>query len=353
MLDKEFWKDRKVLITGHTGFKGSWLTIWLLSMGAKVCGYSLEKYENDKLYNSIGISEEINDIRGDILDLEKLNLTFKSFEPEIVFHMAAQPLVRQSYKDPVNTFKTNIIGTVNILETLRTSESVKAAVIITSDKVYENKEWLYGYRETDRLGGKDPYSASKGATEIVVNSYIESFFKESKINIATARAGNVIGGGDYSKDRLIPDCISSLQNKKTIQIRNPSSVRPWQHVLDPLHGYLLLAQKLYVDDSFTGAWNFAPKRSSIVTVKELVKQFTSIWGEGTYNITTTNDNYKETTFLNLDYTKSKFNLGWSPKLEFNDALTLTVNWYKNESNGNSYNLCLNQIDYFTRKINNF
>ena len=269
MKNNNFWKNKKVFLTGHTGFKGSWLAIWLNSLGAKIKGYSLEPPNNSfNLYSEAKVDNFVNSEINDICNYELLCASILKFSPDIIFHMAAQPLVRLSYEDPLKTFETNIMGTANILNAASKSNSVKAIVNITTDKCYENNEWYWGYKETDPMGGKDPYSSSKGCSELVTTAYRESFFRDRNIGIATARAGNVIGGGDWAKDRLIPDILKSFQNKKEVIIRNPNSIRPWQHVLEPIFGYLLLAENLFnKPKSFSDAFNFGPNHESNATVK--------------------------------------------------------------------------------------
>lgn len=343
-----FWNGKKVLITGHTGFKGTWLTVWLNKLGANVIGYSLEDYENDTLFNDCHLSEKIIDERGSITDLERLREVFTKHQPEFVFHLAAQALVRPSYEKPRETFEANVMGTVNVLECIRES-NVKGAVIITTDKVYKNKEWLWGYREDDELGGRDPYSGSKSCAEIAVDAYRKSFFKEQGKLVATARAGNVIGGGDWSRDRLIPDCVRFLKNNQDIEIRSPRSTRPWQHVLEPLEGYILLGKKLLQREPVDSAWNFGPKPDLILPVGVIVNQFLKEWGSGTMrDISNTQSTAPhEAKLLSLDISKSIFQLNWNPKLNIEETIRLTASWYK--SNEDPYVLCLKQIDEYERK----
>ena len=343
-----FWNGKKVLITGHTGFKGTWLTIWLKKLGANVIGYSLENYDNDKMFNDCNLSEKITDERGDIRDFQKLKEVFEKHQPEIVFHLAAQALVRPSYEMPRETFESNLMGTVNILECIRQSNT-KGAVIITTDKVYKNKEWLWGYREDDELGGRDPYSGSKSCAEIAVDAYRQSFFKDQNKLVATARAGNVIGGGDWSKDRLIPDCIRFLKNNQDIEIRSPLSTRPWQHVLEPLEGYILLGKKLLQEGQVDSAWNFGPKSELIQPVGVIVNQFLREWGSGVMRDISNSKSSAphEAKLLSLDISKSIFKLRWKPKLNIQETIGLTASWYK--SNEDPYQLCLKQIEYYERK----
>lgn len=345
----DFYKGKKILITGHTGFKGSWLTIWLEKLGAKVIGFSLEKYPNDKLFNESCMSSKIIDIRGDVQDFSKMKSVFDEYKPDIVFHLAAQPLVRKSYDEPRETLSTNILGTANVLECIRLSDSVKAAVIITSDKCYKNKEWIYGYREDDELGGHDPYSCSKGCAELLVSSYNDSYFKKQEKKVASARAGNVVGGGDWSEDRLIPDCVKAILSKEDIEIRSPNSTRPWQHVLEPLNGYLILAKKIWEDERYVGAWNFGPAIESIKNVSKVADMLIKKWGEGKWVDISDATQKHETKSLSLDTSKAHFILKWQPKLSIDETLDLVVEWYKNYNKTNSYDLCKKQIEAYEKK----
>lgn len=332
---KKFYKGKRIIITGHTGFKGAWLSQILTNFGAKVSGYALKSDTQPSLFRILKLEKEIKHCIGDIRDYKKLKKVFVSNKPEIVLHLAAQPLVRDSYDDPLYTFETNIISTANVLQAVKETNKTKAAVMITTDKVYENKEWVYSYREIDRLGGYDPYSSSKAAAEIVIDSYIKSFFNPKLYNIkhqtlvASARAGNVIGGGDWQKDRLVPDIIRAIfeKNEKVI-IRSPEAVRPWQHVLEPLSGYLLLAKQLYLGKKeFSGPWNFGPEDESFITVKELIEKIIKIAGRGSYSIKKELDKH-EAGLLKLDNNKAKSILGWQPVFDIDEALKLTVVWYK-------------------------
>ncbi len=342
-----FWKGKKVLITGHTGFKGCWLTLWLTKLGAKVIGFSLKDYPNTELFQLTKIGAEIIDERGDVRDKKRVLEVFEKHPPEIVFHLAAQPIVRLSYDFPTETFDTNIMGTVNVLDAIKHSKSIKAAVMITSDKCYENKEWVHGYREDDKMGGHDPYSASKGCMELVVASYRRSFLKEQKKKIATARAGNVIGGGDYAKDRIIPDCVKAINNGITIEIRSPLSIRPWQHVLEPLSGYMLLAQKLFSEE-VDEAWNFGPRAGSVVNVKEMVELFLKYWGNGAWKDVSGGVHPHEAKLLALDISKATHKLKWAPKLNFDDTIRLTVDWYKNFKEVGAKELAIKQIEEYEK-----
>ncbi len=347
-----YFAGKRVLVTGHTGFKGSWLTMMLNILGSKVIGYSLDPKNLYDNFNVLNLGNSIIDVRGDIRDYGKLKSIIDQYKPEIIFHLAAQPLVRLSYEIPRDTFEVNLMGVVNILEAFRNSEESKTLVMITSDKVYENKEWVWSYRENDQLGGYDPYSASKGASEIVCSAYQRSFFnpdsyeKHGKI-IATVRAGNVIGGGDWSRDRLIPDVIKSIEGNIPINIRNPGSIRPWQHVLDPLHGYLLLASKLHFKPKiFSGPWNFGPNKPQNTTVKELVNLIIDYYGKGELKINKQNMSVHESRFLSLDNSKATAYLGWTPKLTIEDAASFTVQWYKSYKTNHISNITKKQIETF-------
>ncbi len=350
MVMFDFFKGKRVLITGDTGFKGSWLALWLSTLGAEVYGYSLPPENDNDHYNLIKLEKTINHIDGNLLDLDWLCKQVNDIQPEIVFHLAAQALVRFSYEEPKLTFDTNVSGSVNVLESIRKSKSVKSLIYVTSDKCYKNLEWIWGYRENDELGGHDPYSASKAAAEIVFSSYFDSFFKHnSNIGVASVRAGNVIGGGDWANDRIIPDCIRSLRNDKEIVIRNPEATRPWQHVLDPLSGYLLLAQKLYYNSrDYSGSWNFGPSVNSIKTVKELTDNVIAIFGKGVC-VVGQKDNIKhEAGLLHLNCDKANHQLGWRPTWNFESTITNTVVWYKNFLNDgiDPKILSLNNINEF-------
>lgn len=346
---KSIYKGKTVLVTGHTGFKGSWLSIWLRELGAQVIGYSLDPGTSEDNFVVTGLKEKMVDIRGDIRDIGKLREVFERYQPEFVFHLAAQPLVRLSYEYPRETYETNVMGTVNILELIRQAASVKVAVVVTSDKCYQNKEQMWGYRETDPLGGYDPYSSSKACVEILVASFRKSFFnpcyfdKHGK-SLASVRAGNVMGGGDWSADRIIPDCIRSIKGKREIELRSPHAVRPWQHVLEPLYGYLLLGAKMSEDGlSYSDAWNFGPDDCGAISVEELVAGVIAEWGEGSWRDVSCSKNLYETSRLCLDCTKVKILLGWKPRLSIKNALVLTVYWYKNYLKEDCYEICSNQI----------
>ncbi len=328
-IDKEFWKNKKVFITGHTGFKGSWLCVWLNKLGASVSGYALAPPTTPSLYDTANVSSCVNSFIGDIRDLKQLSSVLQEVEPDIVIHMAAQSLVRESYSDPIGTYTTNVIGVANLLEAVRCISSVKCVLNITSDKCYENKEWLWGYRENDILGGHDPYSSSKACAELISNAYRQSFFHESEIALATARAGNVIGGGDWAKDRIIPDAISSFIENKPLHVRNQNAIRPWQHVLEPLSGYLLLCEKMVKQPvNFTGAWNFGPNDRDAQPVSSLVDILTERWGNGAQWYSNKEDSLHEAHYLKLDCSKVKSLLNWKPVWSLERSVDETVNWYK-------------------------
>ena len=327
------YHHRKVLITGHTGFKGSWLSLWLLRMGAEITGYSLQPPTEPNHFNLLNL--DIVSIIGDVRDTEKLKQVFTERQPEIVFHLAAQPIVRLSYMDPVATFTSNVIGTINVLEAAREIGTVRAIVNVTSDKCYENREWLKGYKETDPLGGYDPYSASKGCSELLTGCWRNSFFNLKNYGgahhtlLASARAGNVIGGGDWAVDRLIPDVIRAVSRNETVKIRNPNAIRPWQHVLEPLSGYLLLGQKLLEGrKEFAEAWNFGPSGDGSVTVGEMVDQIKEAWPKINYEINKTPDQLHEASMLRLDCSKALTKLQWTPVWEGAVAVEKTVQWYR-------------------------
>lgn len=358
MLNKNFnnaFYGKKILITGHTGFKGSWLSLWLNQLGATVIGYSLDPKNKNDNFNIIDLQNNVIDIRGDIRDFDKLNKVFTDYKPEIVFHLAAQPLVKYSYEKPKETYEVNIVGTMNILEAIRLHESTKIGIMVTSDKCYENKEWPWGYRENDPMGGHDIYSSSKGCCELLISSYRNSYFAEEKFSehkkiIASVRAGNVIGGGDWSIDRIIPDCIRALESNKKIIIRNPSAIRPWQHVLEPLSGYLLLTEKIINNGIlFSGAWNFGPSLNNIVPVEKLVTGIIDIFGRGDWTAENLGQvNFHEANLLNLDISKAKFTLNWQPKWSLQQTLENTIEWYKNYTSSSTemINLCVSQIEQY-------
>jgi len=338
-LNKNFWKNKKVLVTGHTGFKGSWLTYWLLKMGARIKGISLPPATDPSMYNLVFTEHDLESVFGDIRDLDFLKKAIKKFEPDIIIHMAALTIVRESYENPIETLQTNVMGTANILETVKTLKNVRAVLCITSDKCYENREWHWKYREDDPMGGWDPYSASKGCAELVVSSYRRSFFPREKYNshgvaIATARAGNVIGGGDWSRDRLIPDCIRAFSKQEEVIIRNPDAIRPWQYILDLLHGYLLLVENLYTEGTiYDGPWNFGPNDEDEKSVKSILDYLTSHWGNNVSWRLDDNHNPHEALYLKLDSSKSRFELKWTPRLGLEEVLDSVIEWYQAHYNG--------------------
>jgi CDP-glucose 4,6-dehydratase len=326
------YQGKKVLVTGHTGFKGAWTTAWLLKLGAKVIGISIDIPTHPSLFEELNLAEKITDYREDVRDLEVIKKIILTEKPDFLFHLAAQPIVSLSYSDPVNTFSTNVIGTVNVLESLRHLENKCAAIIITSDKCYDNVEWVWGYKETDSVGGKDIYSGSKGAAELAFKSYYHSFFKNHLfVKIASARAGNVIGGGDWAKDRIVPDCMNAWYLDKSVEIRSPESTRPWQHVLEPISGYLNLGQKIAEDDSFNGeSFNFGPKSEHSHTVKNLLNDLSVHWNitdsSKAYAITD-NVKFHEAGLLKLNCDKALFFLKWTPSLEYHELIRFTSLWY--------------------------
>lgn len=317
----EFYKGKRVLVTGHTGFKGTWLTRILVNAGAIVCGYSRCSEKNPSLFDMAGVEDKIMHIKGDVRDLEHLKKVFEEFQPEIVLHLAAQPIVRDSYKDPVYTYETNVMGTVNIMECVRLTPSVKSVLNVTTDKVYENQEWCWGYRENEPLDGYDPYSNSKSCSELVTHSYKNSFFNDKDVAVSTARAGNVIGGGDFANDRIIPDCVRAMENGKVIGVRNPYSTRPYQHVLEPLAVYLTIAAKQYEDKKYQGYYNVGPDDCDCVTTGDLVDLFCKYWGEDAKweNQAEANAPH-EANFLKLDCSKVKSTFGWQPRWHIDECM---------------------------------
>lgn len=351
------YKNKTVLVTGHTGFKGSWLSIWLLELGAKVVGYGLEPRASKDNFILAQLQDKLIDIRGDIRDYKSLNYVFKKYKPDYVFHLAAQPIVIQSYEQPIYTYEVNVMGTINVLECMRNTESVKAGIFITTDKCYENKEQIWGYKETDSLGGYDPYSSSKAACEIAISSWKQSFMNSNQYAkhgkaIASVRAGNVIGGGDWADNRIIPDCIKAIESKKAISIRNPHAIRPWQYVLEPLSGYLLLGQKIAENPiKYSGAWNFGPNLDSVVTVWQIATEIVKQYGYGELKDVSTEEGVHEAQLLNLDISKARFQLGWAPRLEIETAVKYTVEWYKKYMHEDIYSLCVKQINrYMSRDV---
>ncbi len=348
MVNKNFWRGRRVFVTGHTGFKGSWLCLWLHNMGAIVGGYALSPPTKPSLFIESNLSQRMSSEEGEICDMAHLYKTINNFQPEIIFHMAAQSLVRPSYESPLETYNTNIMGTVSLLEVVRRLGNIKAVVNITSDKCYENKEWPWGYRESEPMGGFDPYSCSKGCAELITASYQRSFFNSGNCALASARAGNVIGGGDWALDRLVPDILKAFSKREIVNIRYPGALRPWQHVLEPLSGYLMLAEQLYnKGEAFAEGWNFGPKEDSVRSVKWIVEYLSSQWGEAASWQHSEVIQPHEANFLKLDCSKAKAKLGWQPLWDIEHTLNRTVRWYKAWMQGFS------MYDYTIKEINDY
>jgi CDP-glucose 4,6-dehydratase len=358
----QFWKSKRVFLTGHTGFKGSWLALWLQHLGADVTGYALDSPTEPSLFHKADVAACMHSVIGNVRDAAILTSVMQSAQPEIVFHLAAQPLVRHSYADPVGTYETNVLGTIHLLEAVRKTPSVRGVVVITTDKCYENKEWIWPYRETDPLGGYDPYSSSKACAEIVTGSWRDSFFNpaqyaEHKVAVASARAGNVIGGGDWASDRLIADIVRAFSSGKALEIRNPAATRPWQHVLEPLRGYLILAEKLHTGGvRYASAWNFGPHATDAQPVEWIVRYLSAKWGSGTQWTLDAHEHVygaqvlHEAQMLKLDWSKAHAALGWQPVLALPEALDYTLDWYQRESAGaRARELCLEQIVSYSEK----
>ena len=352
-MNPAFWQGKRVLLTGHTGFKGSWLSLWLQSIGAQVTGYALAPPTNPSLFDIAEVEQGMTSIIGDIRDLAKLQAVFAEHQPEIVIHMAAQPLVRYSYQNPVETYSTNVMGTVHLLEAVRNTPGVKAVVNITTDKCYENREWVWGYRENEPMGGFDPYSNSKGCAELVSAAYRSSFFNADSyaqhgVAAATVRAGNVIGGGDWAKDRLIPDILAAFEQGRQVDIRNPNAIRPWQHVMEPLRGYLTLAEQLFDNGpSFGEGWNFGPNDEDAKPVGWIVEQMAALWGADAQWQVDTGVHPHEAHYLKLDISKARSRLDWYPTLRLKDALTLIIDWSKQRVAGaNMRQLTLSQLQAY-------
>jgi CDP-glucose 4,6-dehydratase len=350
-FDKNFWTGKKVFLTGHTGFKGGWLSIWLDYLGAVVTGYSLDPITKPSIFEVAKVADSMASKIADIRNLEDLRLAICNAKPEIIFHLAAQPLVRHSYEFPIETYSTNVMGTANLLEVARTCNSVRSILAVTTDKVYKNQEWIWPYRENDQLGGHDPYSNSKACSELVIQSYTDSYFK--KIAISSARAGNVIGGGDWSDDRLLPDLMRAFIFSQQLNIRNPDSIRPWQHVMEPLWGYLKLAQAGYeFGPSFSGAWNFGPAEAQLFSVKEVAELAVNLWGKKTEMVFGKKDIIKhEAKKLRLDSSKASLELGWQSILSAEDSIRLTVEWVKRFQSGeDAKKIVLSQIEAYQALI---
>jgi CDP-glucose 4,6-dehydratase len=359
-INPNFWRGKRVLITGHTGFKGSWISLWLQTLEADIIGYAHTPPTNPSLFEVANIGQGMSSIVGDIRDLTHLHKVFAEHQPEIVIHMAAQPLVRYSYLNPVETYATNVMGTVNLLEAVRETKSVRAVVNVTSDKCYENLEQERGYHESEAMGGHDPYSSSKGCSEIVTAAYRNSYFHPEKyqehgVAIASGRAGNVIGGGDWAKDRLVPDIIKSFEDGESVNIRYPFAIRPWQHVLEPLRGYLMLAENLYINGvEFAQAWNFGPNNDDTKPVSHIVDAMTKIWGEDAKWALDENSHPHEANYLKLDISKAKLELDWQPVMRLNDTLKLIVEWSKYfKTGGNMRDFTINQIKDYQNNLTNY
>ena len=358
LLNNQIFYDKKVLITGNTGFKGSWLSIWLNLLGAKIYGLSLAPPTNPSLFEEAKLTKIVENNLIDITDSNKVSKFISKVEPDFIFHLAAQPIVNYSYLNPIETWKTNVIGTVNVLDALRLIKKECIGVIITSDKCYENQEWEWGYRETDKLGGSDPYSASKGSAELAFRSFYKSFFSKpslSKVRIASARAGNVIGGGDWAENRLVPDCIKAWAKKLLVEIKSPNSTRPFQHVLEPLSGYIALAEKLYLDSSLSGeSFNFGPANNSNYKVVDVVSELSKHWDNSKWAINTNLNNFAETKLLKLNCDKAFSIINWEPTLNFKTTMKLTSDWYYdfyNQKNFDVYKRCCDQIKEFNLNKN--
>ena len=349
-----FYKGKRVLVTGHTGFKGSWLSIWLHELGVEVVGVAHDPFTERDNFVLSGIGKKVKaDIRADIRVGKKMKDIFAEYQPEIVFHLAAQPLVRLSYDEPVMTYETNVMGTINIMEAIRATDSVKVGVMITTDKCYDNKEQIRGYKEEDPFGGYDPYSSSKGACEIAIQSWRRSFFnpedygKKHHVSLASVRAGNVIGGGDWALDRIIPDCIKALEADKVIEIRSPKAIRPWEHVLEPLSGYMMLAQKMWENPTeYCEGWNFGPENDSISTVWDVASALVENFGKGELKDVSDPNAVHEANLLMLDITKAKTRLGWKPRLDAKQTIDLVADWYKRYKQEDVYQLCVEEIETF-------
>lgn len=356
-MNPQFWRGKRVFLTGHSGFKGGWLSLWLQHLGADVTGFSLPAPTTPSLFEEACVADGMRSLTGDIRDQESLSRALIEAQPEIVIHMAAQPLVRYSYEHPVETYATNVMGTVHLLEAVRHSPGVKSLVVVTTDKCYENREWAWGYRENEPMGGYDPYSNSKGCVELVCMAYRSSFFNPERfashgLGLATARAGNVIGGGDWARDRLLPDILAAFAEGRPVSIRNPASIRPWQHVLEPLRGYLSLAEQLYVHGpAAASAWNFGPDDSDARPVEWIVRRMAELWGEGARWQISAGEHPHEAHYLKLDISKARSALGWHPVLRLDDALALTIAWARGHMAGeNARKLTLEQIGRYQESM---
>lgn len=351
LMQVDFWRNKRVLLTGHTGFKGGWLAIYLERLGAKVTGISLAPSTTPSLFELAHVADIGDSHIQDIRDSHAIAHLVQSARPDIVFHLAAQPLVRSSYQDPLATYATNVMGTANLLDALRGVDSCQVAIVVTTDKVYKNNEWLYPYREDDVLGGHDPYSASKAACEIVISSYRDAFLKERGVAVASARAGNVIGGGDWSSERLIPDAIKAWQSGDTLEIRRPLAIRPWQHVLEPLYGYMSLAQKLWHEPALAGAYNFGPRTHEAATVKDVVALARKFYGKGEVHLREDNTGPHEATWLALETAKAHMILDVSSRWGLSDSVSQTMSWYRDQHVGaDARSLCLTQIQAYEASL---
>lgn len=349
MFDLNFYHNKKVFVTGHTGFKGSWLCRMLSSVGAIVTGYGLKMPSDPSLFEIAGVAQDIHSVIGDIRDFNSLKKAFDEAQPEIVLHLAAQPLVRESYRNPVNTYETNVMGTVHILECVRNSHCVKSFLNVTTDKVYRNREWVWGYRENEELAGFDPYSNSKSCSELVTHSYKDSFFSDKSVAISTARAGNVIGGGDFAKDRIIPDCIRAAERNEDITVRNPYSTRPYQHVLEPLYAYLMIAGMQYDDEKYAGYYNVGPNEQDCLRTGALVEMFVKHWGGEIRRVDIHDGGPHEANFLKLDCSKLKTTFGWNPRWNLETAVKKVIEWTKCWNSGDDIRACMDrQIQEFLK-----
>lgn len=349
-VNPDFWRGKRVFLTGHTGFKGSWLSLWLQAMGCELYGLALEPPTTPSLFHEAGVGKMMLHTIGDIRDFESVVRAMQQAKPEIVIHMAAQPLVRYSYQAPIETYSVNVMGTIHVLEAARQQKQVRAIVNITTDKCYENKEWVWGYREDEPMGGYDPYSSSKGCAELVTQAYRKSFFKEAGIPIASARAGNVIGGGDWAADRLVPDVLRALEKKEPAMIRNPYAIRPWQHVLEPLSGYLILAERLYNNgQKFAEAWNFGPNDEDVQPVQWIVERLCTIWGQSAVWNIQPGEHPHEASYLKLDISKAKSVLQWKPRWSLATALDRITEWHQAWlADENMRTKCLSQIEEYNQ-----
>lgn len=354
MIDPAFWQGKKVFLTGHTGFKGGWLSVWLNALGARVKGYALPPETSPNLFSAARVAKVVESEFGDIRDLNQLRQSMTDFDPDILIHMAAQPLVRRSYREPIETYEINVIGTAKVLEAARACPNLKAIVNVTTDKCYENREWVWGYREDEPMGGHDPYSSSKGCAELVTAAYRRSFMWDAEIGLSSVRAGNVVGGGDWSEDRLIPDVLRAFEKGEPVIVRNPKAVRPWQHVLEPLSGYLVLAQQLYeFPQEFAEGWNFGPNDDDAKPVEWILSRMAKLWGQGASWRLDERAHPHEAGFLKLDISKAKARLGWSPAWELRHTLERIVDWHQAWLNDEDMQAkCLNEINAYMRDMNN-